>query len=168
MEKREPTTASGRSYPLPGPPWHNPAGPGRAGPGLSSPPAETNQQEKFRHATPIQLAVGIALLCRPMATTARTLASFSSSASATPRLARLGAARDAVSAAHREPARRLVAEFDPAVPLASAERLVHRPGLPPPRARPRFPPRLSGRWYARFLTTARSTLPSFAPPLSIS
>jgi choline monooxygenase len=55
-----------------------------------------------------------------MAMTARALASFSSSASATPRSARLGAAPAAVAAAHREPARRLVAEFDPAVPLASA------------------------------------------------
>lgn len=32
----------------------------------------------------------------------------------------------------------------------AAERVVHRPGIPPARARPRLPPRVAGCWYAQF------------------
>ncbi|GJN39227.1 hypothetical protein PR202_gb28332 [Eleusine coracana subsp. coracana] len=55
-----------------------------------------------------------------MATTARSLAAFSSSISAASRASRAGPPRASIGAAEREQARRLVAEFDPAVPLSSA------------------------------------------------
>ncbi|GJN41482.1 hypothetical protein PR202_gn00864 [Eleusine coracana subsp. coracana] len=55
-----------------------------------------------------------------MATTTRSLAAFSSSTSAASRAARPGPSRVSISGAEREQARRLVAEFDRAVPLACA------------------------------------------------